>query len=170
MHILCCTDSNFVIPLGIMMLSVCENNKTQEITFHVIIDESVTNKQKSEIVENIKQLAVIEFYTIDISTIREHLVVKNENLPICVYYRLLIENVLPKDIDKILYLDADIIVRHDLKELWETDISTHALGAVINQSDGMKFWERLQYPKSKGYFNAGVVIINLKYFNNPKIG
>ena len=170
MHILCCTDSNFVIPLGIMMLSVCENNKDQEITFHVIIDDSVTNSQKLEIAENIKQLAIVKFYTIDITTIREHLVVKIENFPISVYYRLLAENVLPKDIDKILYLDADIIVRHNLRELWETNIINHAIGAVVNQSDGLKFWERLNYPVSKGYFNSGVIIINLKYFRKHEIG
>ena len=46
-----------------------------------------------------------------------------------VYYRLLVTRLLPDDLDKVLYLDSDIIVRHSISDLWNTDLTNHALGS-----------------------------------------
>lgn len=36
-----CTDERFVMPTGVMMLSVCENNPETDIVFHIIVDDNV---------------------------------------------------------------------------------------------------------------------------------
>ena len=166
MNILTCTDSKFVIPTGVMFYSVCKNNVGEELNFYLIVDGSVTEKQKQSIENEIKKFekTTIHFFKVDIKEIEEYLVVVAPNFPKSIYYRLLLSDILPKDLDKILYLDGDIIVRHSLKELWNTDISNYSLGAVVNQTNGKKFWERLKYPKEKGYFNSGVLLVNIKYW------
>ncbi len=168
MNILTCTDSKFVIPTGVMFYSVCKNNVGEELNFYLIVDGSVTESQKQSIEIEIKKFTntTIQFFKVDIKEIEEYLVVKNPNFPKSIYYRLLLSNILPKELDKILYLDGDIIVRHNLKDLWNTDISNYSLGAVVNQTNGKKFWERLKYPKEKGYFNSGVLLVNIKYWRD----
>lgn len=168
MNILTCTDSKFVIPTGVMFYSVCKNNIGEELNFYLIVDGSVTEKQKQSIENEIKKFekTTIQFFKVDIKEIEEYLVVVAPNFPKSIYYRLLLSDILPKDLDKILYLDGDIIVRHSLKELWNTDISNYSLGAVVNQTNGKKFWERLKYPREKGYFNSGVLLVNIKYWRD----
>lgn len=163
MHILCCTDTNFVIPMGVMMHSLCVNNKCEKLHFHVIIDESVTEQQKTELKTVVPEDAEISFYLINIENIRQYLVVKVENFPIPIYYRLLMAKILPESVHKILYLDADMIVRHDLSELWNTPLDNIAVAGVMNQSDCGQFWTRLEYPQESGYFNSGVLLLNLDY-------
>src|SRR5690606_26610276 len=50
-----------------------------------------------------------------------------EHLNLCTYLRLFMPRVLPISLRKVLYLDADLLVRHDIGELWDEDIgdATH---------------------------------------------
>ena len=163
MDILCCVDSNFVIPLGVMIHSLCVNNKQQTLCFHIIVDNSVTEQHKNELKTVISGGASINYYLINVESIRQYLVVKVENFPVPIYYRLLMAKILPESVNKVLYLDADMIVRRDLTELWDIPLENYSVAAVPNQSDCGQYWERLGYPKELGYFNSGVLLINLDY-------
>lgn len=67
-------------------------------------------------------------------------------------------------------MDGDIIVRNNLNELWNTDIKDYAIGAVPDQSEGLiVFYNRLKYPPRLGYFNSGVLLINLKYWRDNNL-
>lgn len=171
MNVLTCTDSRFVIPTGVMLYSVCKNNPEEELNFYLIVDKTVTEIQKQALSSEISKFTntSIHFFKIDVEDIKQYLIVVAPKFPISIYYRLLIADILPHNVDKILYLDGDIIVRHSLVNLWKTDISNYSLGAVVNQTNGQRFWERLHYPKEKGYFNSGVLLINVKYWRDNTI-
>lgn len=169
MEILCCTDHNFVIPMGVMMHSLCVNNKNNELHFHIFIDNSVTEDQKQELRSVINKGNTISFYLIDVSDIKQYLVVKVANFPISIYYRLLLADILPKDIHKILYLDADMIVRHDLSELYNINIDGNAIAGVTDQYNIDDSCKKLEYSASLGYFNSGVLLFNLDYFRDNNI-
>jgi len=97
---------------------------------------------------------------------------KNQNLSHispATYYRLLVSEILPDYVHKAIYLDCDIIVRGSLKELWNTDIRNNALGAVHQMWREIEDADRLGYPVEFGYFNAGVLLINLKYWKENDI-
>lgn len=163
MEIVCCTDTNFVIPLGVMMHSLCVNNEKEMLHFHIIVDDTVTEQQKNELKTVVPKDGTIDFYLINIESIRQYLVVKVENFPVPIYYRLLMAKILPETVHKVLYLDADMIVRHDLAELWNTSLEDMAVAGIPNQSDCGQYWNRLGYPKESGYFNSGVLLLNLDY-------
>ncbi len=169
MDIFCCTDTNFVIPLGVMLHSICINDNGNELNFHVIIDSTVTEKQKDELRLVVSRKGDVFFYPINIENLKKYLVVKVENFPIPIYYRLLVANILPKSIHKVLYLDADMIIRRDLGELWNISLHEKAVAAVPNQSDCNHYWERLNYDKSIGYFNSGVMLLNLDFIRKHNL-
>lgn len=169
MNILCCTDHNFVIPMGVMIHSVCVNDNGNHIHFHVFVDGSVTEKQQQELRQVIRPADDMSFYQVDIESIRQYLVVKVASFPVSIYYRLLLANILPSNLHKILYLDADIVVRHDLSDLWNTDLTGKALAAVSDQYTPDGACHRLGYPVEKGYFNSGVILFNLDYFREYRI-
>ena len=168
-HIILCTDENYVMPCGITIFSICYNNKCNHLFFH-ILTEGVSSSKKAEIkylVETYGQK--IDFYDVNSSLLGN--VPVNNRFRISIYYRLLMANILPKNISKILYLDSDIIVRGNLQEIWEIDITDKALGAVLDQScDDIRNYNRTNLLPLCGYYNSGVLLINLDYWRKAKIG
>ena len=166
-EIVACTDHRFIMPTGVMMYSVCKNNTDLEVCFHVIVDESVTEEDK----EDLKDAAeghIVNFYSVDSHAFS--LLPLLGNIPHATYYRLLIPQVLPEGIHKVLFMDGDIIVRHSLLPLWETDIDEYALAAVPDPCESViGVYNRLKYPPDFGYFNAGVLLLNLKFWRTRSV-
>ncbi len=81
------------------------------------------------------------------------------------YYRLYLTELLPKEIDKVIYLDCDIIVEKDLKNLWDIDISKYYAG-VVEDEGSVRQQRRLKLPSENKYFNAGVLLLNIKILRN----
>ena len=167
MDVVCCCDNKFIMPTGIMLKSLCENNVNVKI--HVIIDDTVTGQDKKNLVSIVKNYDNndIFFYLVkDVSFfLRFPSLDLIPRITKSTYYRLFLTDLLPKTLEKVLYLDSDIIIRHDLTSLWKYDVNGYALGCIIEQSiDDIEIYNRLMYPHEYGYFNAGVLLINLVYW------
>jgi len=170
-HIAVCLDKGYVMPIGVMMYSACVNNQDVDIDFHVLIDESVSEKDQQDLRETINKFEGkrVLFYSVSsVKTIGFPLI--KDYLTRAAYYRCFLSEILPTTIEKVLYLDGDIIVRHSLLPLWNTDLTDYAIGAVMDAWDGdIKIYNRLRYQYQKGYFNSGVLLINLKYWRDYNI-
>lgn len=79
------------------------------------------------------------------------------------YYRLALSRIVSAEVDRILYLDGDLVVVSDITRLWRTDLQGHALAAVLDPGvDVVSFAERWALTPTPGaYFNAGVLLIDL---------
>lgn len=80
------------------------------------------------------------------------------------YFRLIAFEHLSTNIKSILYLDADIICKGSLKELFHLDL-TNSFAAVVPDIDSMQQSSstRLKLTNLNGkYFNAGVIYVNLQ--------
>lgn len=84
------------------------------------------------------------------------------------YLRLALPGLLP-EVDKILYMDADVLVRESLLPLWRTPLNSNVLAAVkgaVNLSEKWEwnsdrpYWHLLSEMRG-GYINAGVTLLNL---------
>lgn len=167
-NIAACTDSRFVMPTGVMIQSVCMNNPNVDIVFHIIVSDDFTLRNKLElddVASNFKKVHLL-FYSASDS-------IRNFSFPglegvytitSVSYYRLWLAEILPSDIDKILYLDGDVIVRHSLQSFFDIDLSDYAVGAVYDGWEDNTVYNRLKYSSNLGYFNAGVLLINLAYW------
>lgn len=173
-HILCSTDKNYIMPTGVMMKSVSVNNADEDVCFHVIVDESVSWWQKQQLKNVLKgcKRHHVEFHVFDnslLSIFPRIGEVKENYMTKATYYRLFVTKILSEDIDKVLYLDGDIVVDKSLKELWSTDLSGYGIAAVTDMSENQHDYHRLGYEKSLGYFNAGVLLINLQYWREHNV-
>ena len=173
MDIVACTDSKYIMPTGIMMYSVCVNNADSSITFHVIVDKGVTKIQKEELRKTVCTFAnkSIMFYRIDDD--KYHKLPERQGYPEitqATYYRLDLANIIPPEIDKVLYLDGDIICRKSIVDLWNTDVSLCAVAAIPDPSEAeIEMDNHLHLHPWKGYFNAGVLLINLKWWREKQL-
>lgn len=176
MDIAICTDCNYIMPCGIMLYSICKNNKDEHITFHIIIDESVKQDDKNSLEEIVstEPLKTVLFYLIQGSSFNYYPRLDKTNpknhITKAAYYRLLLPKIIPENIDKILYLDCDIIVRHSLKDLWNTELANKSIAVIPDVAEGIiDKYNRLRYPQTKGYFNSGVILINLRKWRKDNV-
>lgn len=174
MVVACCTDDNFVMPCGIMLKSLCLNNYDTDILVYLIIDASVSEKSKlllQSCVGN-SEKHVIEFCLIDEASVSRYpsLGKFNPHVSKATYYRLFMSEFLPKNISKVLYLDCDMIICQSLAELWNINIQDYAIAGVIDQCDqSIDNYNRLHYPHSYHYINAGMLLINLDYWRRHDV-
>lgn len=170
MNILYALNDKFVPQTAASITSVCENNRSvKDIHFYLFAMEVSPENQK--LLENHlktyhRKLTFIEikdlktYFNFDFDT--------NGWNPI-VLARLLVGELLPKNLDKILYLDGDTIIRSNLAKLWKTDLTNHAIAASIEPTVDKRRKSSLGldgYP----YYNAGVLLIDLKNWRRQNIG
>ncbi|MCR5560009.1 MAG: glycosyltransferase family 8 protein [Schwartzia sp.] len=83
------------------------------------------------------------------------------------YMRLAVTEFLPESVDKIIYLDCDLLVRKDIAELWEFPMNGSAIAAVPDCGIMTSWKSRKQkhecigLEESEQYFNSGVLVIDL---------
>ena len=172
MEIATCFDKNYLMPAGVMLTSLFENNPGTAFHVHALVLGSLDFAQP--VIDIVKKYhGEISFY--DMSA--HHLPAlpvngrnQRENIPIETYFRLFLSEVLPPEIDKVLWLDGDIIVNDDISELWKEDIADYSIGVVPDfENNNVQFTNRLGYDASYGYFNAGVLLVNLKHWRETNI-
>ncbi|HDR1023071.1 TPA: glycosyltransferase family 8 protein, partial [Pasteurella multocida] len=105
----------------------------------------------------------ITFIPVDINDFKEF----PENIgyiSLATYARLKAVDYLPCDINKIIYLDVDLLVFDDLTPLWETNIENYGIAACFDSFIECEIPEHkfmIDLSPENYYFNAGVMVLNL---------
>ncbi len=155
-------DKNFLLGAAISINSVLINNIDTDFNFHLFTDyiddeyiqrfQKMITKYNSNIIiylldaEELKQLSTSDFWSY------------------ATYFRLIAFEYLSTNINSILYLDADVICKGNLKELFQLNLA-NSFAAVVLDVDNMQQSSatRLKLTDLNGkYFNAGVIYVNLK--------
>lgn len=155
---------HYSVWVGTVMQSILEHTDSR-ICFHILHDEtlSIDNKYKLEKVAR-SGSSIIEFHKIDEN---DFSVVKNQmsRFTIGTMFRCSLPELLP-NLNRIIYLDADLFVNRDIKELWDVDICEYCLAGVADEGVAVHNYPRIlnKYPeiKKESYFNSGVLYMNLK--------
>lgn len=167
-HLVCCVDDNYVPYCGVMLASVLENNREEHIVVHVL-DNALTDRGRESlrgIVER-KYGQQICFYPLS-SDWQDSFPSTSSYVSLTTYCKLFISAILPASVDKVLYLDCDIIVVGALRDLWNRDLSGKAMAAVKDAHRGLEEdCRRLGIDwQTEGYYNAGVMLLNLDYLRD----
>jgi len=145
--------------LSVLLASLKKSNKNNNIKCHIISDFiSPKNHRKIKSVVSNSRIC-LEFYIVPDILDRDFKVdkhAKNAN-----YYRLFLTEILPMNIQKVLYLDSDMLVLSDLAEVWEFDISNNALAAIPFKNEKRANALKIE---SDQYFNSGVMLVNLDFW------
>jgi len=162
-----CSDNNYAQHLAVALVSILKNSdKTDEFSFFVL-DAGIKDENKNKISElkKIKSFQ-IEYITIDMSLFKTF-PDNSTYISAASYARLLISSLL-KTIDKIIYLDCDLVVCHSLRELFNENIDDYHLAGV---EDIYYYHTRreLKRDTESFYANSGVMLINLNKWRQDNI-
>ncbi len=161
MNILVTLDENYIPQLIIMMKSIL--NSTPNTNFKIYIaHKSLTNdnfKQLNEGVDNPR----CEFVSIVIEDAFLKDAPVTDRYPKEMYYRIFASKYLPSNLDRILYLDPDIVVINSLEKLYNMDFEGNYFIAAshVNKSLHRINEYRLDMDKDSAYINSGVMLMNL---------
>lgn len=165
-NIMFSVDNNYVQHLSATICSILENvGKNENLCFTVIYN-SLNRKSKNTLNNLIKRYkSKIIFIRLDsLDLVGANL---EGHISEATYYRIMIPELFPENIKKVIYLDSDILVRKDIMELWDTEIGDSVIGAIkLNEYNG---YDKIDIPKDAPYFNAGVLVINLDKWREEQI-
>jgi lipopolysaccharide biosynthesis glycosyltransferase len=164
MEICFCIDNNFLNPCLAAIRSIKANASREKVAVHIIGME-LTNESVNSLElldgDNLK----VKVYESQGNKDYQGLMAKG-HISKAAYVRFEIP-VLLKDIKRVIYLDADLIVNDSLEELWNFDISDYMVAAVENP-----FFTRhdsLWMDKDAKYFNSGVMLLNLDVIRSKRL-
>lgn len=159
-------DANYITPFLVLLASVFANNVEEEIYFHIGLTNA-SAQEKARITEFVEaNRSKVWFYNIDIEQVRAF-APPSERYGLYTFYRLLLPSLLPERVEKIIYLDVDLLIVGSLRQLYDTDIGTLPVAAVPEPVTFIRSDLGLQ--KLGDYFNAGVLLINMHLWRQQQI-
>lgn len=168
MNICFAADDGYIVPTAAAIASVCYNSNSKiKYNIFVVMPAGCTENAKKAFAYSAQNYSNISVNIIecDISDL-ENLHKGDDTRYLSATKTALIKFRLPSvfnNLDKILYLDGDIIVKDDLASLFSLDISDYYAAAVRDLPQVLYKDQKIGSDISgKDYFNSGVMLLNLK--------
>lgn len=144
-----------------------------------VLGFEISEGSRDRVAANLRGLPVhLTWKTVDLSAIRDCWPRIRHPAEETCYYRIFLADVLPAAVDRVLFLDADLLVESDLTELWRQPFDGHLALAVVDafslpahatRLSGVAFEEPVRFTESSSYFNAGVMLIDLRRWREERI-
>jgi lipopolysaccharide biosynthesis glycosyltransferase len=168
-HVFFAADDKFSQHLGVALTSILGSSSPNDKYYFHIMDGGISNKHKrilSKLVnENIEFIRINDklFDKLSITETMKHTTRHT-------YYRYLIPDLKP-ELDKVIYLDCDLVVKQSLSELWNTELGNNYAAACEDTWAYPVFeWKlELGLRKESFYFNAGVLLLNLAEMRKDRL-
>jgi lipopolysaccharide biosynthesis glycosyltransferase len=159
------SDNNYAIPLGITIFSILFNKSNNYTIDFFILENQIDKSRMSEIelmINSYKCSAT--FFPVD-KALRDTHFPEIGYLNKTAYARIFIPKLINRE--RVLYLDTDIIVNHELLELFNQNFDDVFL--ALKEPDIEKILLKKNDSTLRRYFNSGVLLINTKKWNNQQI-
>lgn len=160
MNIVYASDDNFVSVLGISMISLFENNKQESITVFILSDgiKETNKKVLLELGNKYGQIVnIIDVNVDDYSDITFDILTWSK----AAFNRLFIGTILEKyNLDRVIYLDCDIAINGNIRELFDMDLGEATVGMAIDPI-GKGHKKNVGVEPEKPYYNSGVLLIDI---------
>lgn len=169
-HICMISDDNYVVPTCVTIQSLIHSKNVSEHYYIHIVASALADT-------TIQQFRALESSDVTINIIKEDAPQRFQALhifeegsicaaSIAALLKFILPELLP-ELDRVLYLDGDIIVRKNLGELYNYNIKDYYAAAVIDS--GSIYYKHEYVEKVANYFNSGVMLLNLKRLRDEKL-
>ena len=160
-NLLITTDSNYLPHAYDLIKSIKLYNENPLNIFLIYCD--LTDEEINEFKDFMNYNDYGELHTYFIDASKYDLPLQIEYLSITAYIRLFAPLIIEEELDRILYLDCDIICRGSIDELYNADFEGYPLAACINMNyeTNPDFNSNLGLPLDNDYINSGVLLINI---------
>jgi lipopolysaccharide biosynthesis glycosyltransferase len=176
-------DDNFAMPLAVTVRSSLERLDPNRRLNVFILDGGLSDESKARLLASWTDSRVtVQWLRPDLDLIRDLPV--SHHIKVATYLRLLMPALVPPDVSRVIYLDADTLVRRNLGDLWDEPQGPHAVLAVqdlvapVFDADialpnyarcrrhmctptPIPNYRQLGLPPYAKYFNGGMLVVDL---------
>ena len=160
-NILVTLDTNYLSYLNVMLTSLVNSNP--DCYFNVYLLHSSINErdtyETSRVLGDSGKLIMVKAKDIGLDDAPT-----TSRYPQEIYFRIFASKYLPQTIDRVLYLDPDIIINGSVKELYNLPMEEYYFAAASHTGTLMTTINsiRLDMDDNSPYINSGVMLMNLQ--------
>jgi lipopolysaccharide biosynthesis glycosyltransferase len=169
-HIALCFDDKYWALAYTVMRSVSiATGRKPDLNFH-LLHNGLDPRHSADLDRIAEEFgAHLHFYDLNEVELFKSLGEKgryHKRLTYIIYARLMLHEILPAEVGRVIYMDCDMYVRAPIEELFEMDLEGHAIAAV---RDPFYFHivggrdlraKRDLFDLSDSYFNSGLIVID----------
>lgn len=172
MYLAFCANDAYIDYTAITLYSLLQHNQQRHITAYVLSsDISEYHEHKLKKLETIFSNVTIEIVKVEASAFDGLPLNRSHIQRLEVYFRMSLTRLLPESVEKVLYLDSDILVQGDLSPLYDTDLDDYYIAGVCepNSEGAFEYRRGIGVNTPEIYVNSGVLVMNLKKMRHDDI-
>ena len=169
MNVIYSSSDSYAEICGISLTSLLENNKSSKEINVFIIDNGISEKNREKLGKTVKNYnrkltflpkpEIEKLVTSEIYTGRWN---------IGTFFRLFLASLLPENIDRIAYIDCDMIIRHSLEEIFNLDMGKCSVAGVDDCRSDL-YRKDIGLPNGALYINNGFMVVDLKKWRKENV-
>jgi lipopolysaccharide biosynthesis glycosyltransferase len=186
------TDNGYAMPLAVTIRTLLDTLGPDQRVRLYVMDGGIADESKSKLLKSWNDpRIVVEWRRPDVSRVSDLLLANHVN--IVTYFRLITAEVLPANLDRVIYIDPDMLIRRDIADLWNEPQGNDAVLAVPcigapyidarvmmpNFDKALPYlagitpvpnYEELGLSNRGHYFNAGLQVMDLAHWRRADLG
>jgi len=162
------SDNHYVILLAALIKSIEVTNTSRMPIDIYVIDDNIHSINKERITSAVQRDDIKVIWK-DINTVFEpgiKLPTDKSVFPKNTYARLFIPYIVAPEVEKVLYLDVDMVLIRDVADLWNEGLDGQMIAGVRDRAPIVSHWMGIINYKELGldpetkYYNAGLMLLN----------
>lgn len=170
MNVAYVANETYARHLGVSLCSLCDNNAEEEELRLFVVSTGIGERSKERLRRIVggfgQELTFLDLWNISSRFGGE---LDTGAFDVSTMGRLFLGELLPAEIEKVIYLDCDTVVLRPLRKLWQQPLQGAVLAAVQEPTIYPEVKAYLHLSVNDPYFNAGVLLMDLKLWREEQI-
>lgn len=167
LHVMMCANDAYAMPLTVAAHSLLFHASNDVAVELHIVSDGMRAENKVRVERSLVSAhphAKLVWRQADTAQFSE---INFRHYSVITLFRLLLPDLFTPEVDRVLYIECDIVVERDISELWRIQLGDRAVWAVQNGTDDdlknyvLKKFPEITAPEDGRYFNAGVMLVNM---------
>ena len=168
-HVAFCISDNYSSIVAVTLQSFVDHHTNESVFIFHIVSEAMSADNLAYLKSVIAQRTSwqLMYHPIEEKNLAH---IPTGPFTIHAWYRIFLDKLLPDNVDKVLYLDADTLIASSIDELFQIPLENVAIGAAKDQQNFITATkQRIGLPQQHTYVCSGVLLMNLSYWREHNI-
>lgn len=166
LNILYQSDDNYAPYLGVSLLSLLASNKAAQAIDIYVISEGISEENISKLKKTAEHYGR-ELILFDAKALQEkaqesgftsYMGFRKNKMS---YLKMFVEYVVPKEVERLVYVDSDTLIRGDLTPLMNIPMNDHPIG-MVQDCLMSRCKHAVGIKRGEPYFNSGVILFDMQ--------
>lgn len=168
-HVAFCISDNYSSIVAVTLQSFVDHHTNESVFIFHIVSEALSADNLDYLRRVIAQRSSWQllYHPIEEKALAH---IPTGPFTIHAWYRIFLDQLLPEEVETVLYLDADTLIASSIDELFQIPLENMAICAAKDQQNFITATkQRIGLPQQQTYVCSGVLLMNLSYWREHNI-